>query len=252
MGIFDKFRKKESEIRESVDVPRTKPVEVEHPAQQPEIDQSIVYRSIIEICQKSQETMNRRIKVAGVQALAETEPYESMWREYTERIPQPVELRQKNFSGLLFKNAWHAFKNHHFIECDFNGSRWVFSLIEDGNCAGSNFSRINAVPGLFKNTDCTNCDFSNAQIRLIDPFTGNNFRNANFTNAELNSTHSFFKETKLISRDIFENAVMNGCRLTIKKEKQPRFNRTQRELRLILQTIFSPDQLAVMHVDYDI
>ncbi|MCZ2808354.1 MAG: ankyrin repeat domain-containing protein [Candidatus Bathyarchaeota archaeon] len=239
------------ELLRSVQAPKAKLVEAESLFQQPVIDQSLAYRLIIETCQKSQETMNRRLNAVGLQgALAEIQPYESMWREYTERITKPVALMRVSFSGLLFKNV--KFKNHDFVECDFSGSRWIFSFIENSNCTGSDFSRISAVLCPFRNTNCTNSDFSNAQIHFFGPSNGNNFRNTNFTNAKLNSSHSFFKEEKLISRDIFENAVMNGCSLTIKKENRPQFNITKRKLRSVLEKIFSPDQLAVMHIDYDV
>lgn len=208
------------------------------------------YRAIIEICQKSQEIMNGRLKEVGLrQATAEINPYDSMWEAYSKRITKPVELRHADFSGLLFKQA--RFENHNFIECDFNGSRWVFSQIKNSNCAGSNFSGIHAILNPFTNTNCTSCDFTNAEIHFFDPLSRNNFENADFTNAKLNTAHSFFEDEKLASRARFENAIMNGCRLTIKREEQPQFNRTKRELRSLLDKIFSPDQLAVMHIDYE-
>jgi hypothetical protein len=123
-----------SEIRKSVqsigvDVPKTKPVEVGHPVQQLGVDQSMVYRLILETCQKSQETMDKRLKVAGPRgALAESEPYGSMWRNYTDRITKLVQLMRVSFSGLLFKNV--VFENHDFIDCDFSRSRWIFSFIK--------------------------------------------------------------------------------------------------------------------------
>jgi hypothetical protein len=254
---FHEFRSW-SEIRKSalsidVDVPKTKPVKGELHVQQPEIDQSLAYRLIIEICQKSQETMNKRSKEIGqLAALTElTGLYESLWQEYAARITKQVEFKRVSFSGLLFKRA--RFKNHNFIECDFSGSRWILSFIEDSNCTGSNFSRIGVAFFPFKNTNCVNCDFSNAQIHFFDPCGGNNFKNTNFTNAKLNSSHSFFEDKRLSSRSIFENAVMNGCRLIIKKEPPAtaRYNRTKRELRSFLEKIFSPDQIAVMHIDYE-
>jgi uncharacterized protein YjbI with pentapeptide repeats len=125
-----------------------------------------------------------------------------------------------------------------------------FLLYQKSNCSGSAFSNINAVLCPIQHTNCSNSDFSNAQISFFGPCDGNNFRNANFTNAKLNSSHSFFKE-KLVSRDIFENAVMNGCRLTIKKEALPQHNSSKKQLRSAVEEIFSRDQIAVMHIDYD-
>ncbi len=232
------------------------------------------YQKIIEICQKSQEILNRRIQEIMVKppldelmspfvlkkegesldafavrkAIAESKPYESMWKKYHKQITKTVELRHADFSGLLFKNA--RFGNHNFIDCDFSGSRWVFSLIKKGNCAGSNFSGISSVLCPFENTNCTNCDFTDAEISFFDPFESNNYENANFTNAKLNTSHSFFKDKKPPSQARFKNAIMDGCRLTIKQEEQPEHNTTKGELKTILNEIFSPSQLAVMHIDY--
>ena len=213
-------------------------------------DRSSEHRAITEICQKSQEIMDKHAKEVGVaRALADRDPHERMWKEYAERITEPVELRQVSLSGLLFAHA--KFEKHSFIDCDFSRSRWVFSSIINGNCAGSDFSGISTLLCPFRNTNCTSCDFTGAEIGYFDPFEPSNFENANFTNAKLVTAHSFFKNEKLASAARFENAIMNGCRLTIQKEKQPRFNRTKKELRSILEKIFSPDQLAVMHIDYE-
>lgn len=208
------------------------------------------YRAIIEICQKSQEVMDKRVKEVGVQkAISDFEPYNSMWEAYSKQIKKLVELRHANFSSLLFNHA--EFDNHNFIDCDFNGSRWFFSVIRDSNCAKSNFSDTHMLICPFVNTNCNNCDFTNTEINFFDPFTPNNFENANFTNAKLNTSHSFFKDKKLASRARFTNAIMNGCRLTIKEEEQPPFNMPKKELKSLLDKIFSPEQLAVMHIDYD-
>ena len=209
------------------------------------------HRAIIEICQKSQEIMDKRILEVGAQkATAESDPYKSMWEEYRKKIKKPVELRHANLSGLLFMQA--EFDNHNFIECDFSGSHWIFSSIRDGDCTGSNFSDIKIVPFFLLNTNFTNCDFTNAEIVWFNLIEQNNFERANFTNAKLNTSHSFFKDKKPPSRAMFKNAVMNGCRLTIKREEQPQHNTTQKEIKSLLNNIFSPEQLAVMHIDNDI
>ena len=44
---------------------------------------------------------------------------------------------------------------------------------------------------------------------------------------------------------------MNGCKLTIRKEEQAEANRMKQELKSLLEKIFSPAQLAVMHIDYE-
>lgn len=224
------------------------------------------YQKIIEICRKSQQIMDKRpreiIKKASSElssplvsfeealgkALEESEPYESMWEEYSKQITKSVELRHKDFSGLLFKSA--RFGNHNFIDCDFSGSRWFFSLIAESNCAGSNFSGISSLICPFKNTDCTNCNFTDAEINFFDPLESNNYENANFNNAKLNTSHSFFKGKKPPPQANFKNAIMNGCRLTIKREERPEHNTTKEELKSILDKIFSPSQLQVMHIDY--
>jgi len=210
---------------------------------------NLKYQAIIEICKKSQEIMNKRVKEVGLQkAIAEIEPYESMWKEYSEQLTKPVEIRNANFSGMLFKQA--KFKNHNFIECNFSNSHWVFSFIEESNFMKSNFSGMRTVLFPFKNTNCSNCDFSNADIAFFDPFSLNNFENANFTNAKISSAHSFFKDEKLAPRAYFKNAIMSNCKLIIQREPQPQHNRSKRELKSLLDVIFSPEQLTVMHIDY--
>ncbi len=233
------------------------------------------YQKIIEICQKSQEIMDKRVRetmekppshelmspltfkegdsletFAVRKAIAEVEPYDSMWKKYSSRTTKTVELRQADFSGLLFKNA--RFSNHNFIDCDFSRSRWVFSRIEKCDCTGSNFSGISTVLGPFADTNCTNCNFTDAKIDFFDPFESNNYENANFTNAQLNTSHSFFKGKEPSPQVKFTNAIMNGCRLTIKKEEQTQHNTTQKELKSLLNKLFSPSQLAVMHIDYGV
>jgi len=209
------------------------------------------YQAIIETCRKSQEIMDKRLKEVGVDAaLPETEPYQSMWQEYAERVKGPVRLVNADFSGLLFKGA--KFREHQFLGCNFSGSRWVFSFIYDGDCAGSDFSGVRTLLSPFIRTNCTGCSFVGAEILYFEPFEPSIFENANFTNAKLLTAHSFFKEEKVASRARFENATMDGCKLIIQKEKQPQYNRTRRELQSILEKLFSPSQLAVMQVDYGV
>lgn len=207
------------------------------------------YQAIIEICKKSRAIMYMRVKEIGSQkANAEIEPYESMWKEYSEQLTKPVAIRNANFSGMLFNRA--MFKNHDFIECDFSNSLWVFSFIEGSNFTGSNFFGMRTVLFPFKNTNCSYCNFSNANIYFFDPLSRNNFENANFTNAEISSSHSFFRDEKLTSRARFYNAKMNGCKLIIRREPQPQHNRTKKELKSLLTEIFSKDQLSAMYIDY--
>ena len=212
---------------------------------------NVEHQAIIEICQKSREIMTKRVLEVGDQkAIAERDPYNSMWEAYSKQIKKPVELRHANLSGLLFKHA--EFDNINFIDCDFSGSHWIISSITNGDCTGSNFSDIKTVPWLFFNTNCTNCDFTNAETEWFNLIGQNNFEGANFTNAKLNTSHSFFKDTKPPSRAMFKNAVMNGCTLTIKREENWEHNTTKKEIKSLLDNIFSPEQLAVMHIDYDI
>jgi len=217
---------------------------------------NLEHQKIFEICLKSQEIMEKREKEIGPrEALAEADPYSSMWEAYHKQIKKPVELKHANLSGFLFKYA--KLYNHNFIDCDFSGSRWINSFIKDGDCTGSNFSEIRTLVWPFVNTNCTHCDFTNAVIRYLDTssweqlnFAQNNFESANFTNAKLNISHSFFKDKKHPSRAMFKDAVMNGCRLTITREKDAQHYMTNKEIKSILNNIFSPEQLAVMHIDY--
>jgi hypothetical protein len=172
-----------------------------------------------------------------------------MWKEYSKQATKTVEMKQADFSGLLFKSA--RFENHNFIDCDFRGSRWIFSFIQKCNCTGSNFSGISTVLYPITNTNCTNCDFTDAEIDYFNPFDGNNYQGANFTNAKLNTSHSAFKDKKPPSQANFKNAIMDGCRLTIKQEERPEHNMTKGEIESILDKIFSPSQLAVMHIKYE-
>ncbi len=207
------------------------------------------YQAIIEICQKSQAILDKRVKEVGLrQALAEFEPYETMWREYWKQVKKPVEFRGADFSRLLFIKM--RFANHKLIDCNFSGSRWFFSRIRNCDCTGSNFSGITVIPDLFENTDCTNCDFTNAHFNFFDFWERNNFANANFTNAELNTFQSSFKGKTVPSQPEYKNAIMNGCKLTIEKSELPEHNTTRQELKSLLDKMFSPDQLAVMHIDY--
>jgi len=193
--------------------------------------------------------MNLRSEKAGVGvALSESQPYESMWEEYVKRFPQPVELRQANFSGLLFTRA--KFKQHAFIGCDFSRSRWVFASLQDSNCISSSFTGIATLLSPFRNTNCTSCDFTGASINFFEPFQVNNFENANFTNAKILTAHSFFGKPNFDSRARFDNATMNGCTFTIQREPAPEYNKRTGELRSILERIFSRDQLSAMRIDY--
>ena len=64
------------------------------------------YQAIVEICQKSQEMMDKHAKEVGLLvARAEAGPYESMWKTYYKQAKKPVELKQANFSGLLFSHV---------------------------------------------------------------------------------------------------------------------------------------------------
>jgi uncharacterized protein YjbI with pentapeptide repeats len=181
-------------------------------------------------------------------AITELDPYESMWNKYSKRITKKVELRQADFSGLLFKNA--RFTNHNFIDCDFRGSRWIFSHMEKCNCTGSDFSGASFLLYPFINTDCTNCNFTDVEISFFSPFEKNNYKNANFTNAKLNTSHSFFTDKELPSPVSFKNTIMNGCELIISKEKLPEHNTSKSKIKSILESIFSPEQQAVMKIRY--
>lgn len=208
------------------------------------------YQKIVEICRKSQAKMQARTAEVGiVKALPELEPYESMWNNYFKKIKKPVSLSNADFSGLLFSHA--HFTGHRFLDCNFSGSRWVFSVIASGSCAGSNFSGITSVLWPFRNTDCTHCNFTEAEIAFCDLCDkSNNFENADFTNAKLTSSHSFFKNQKPPAKTKFKNAVMDGCKLTIKPEDQPEHNTTKAEIQSILEKIFSPEQLSAMQINY--
>jgi uncharacterized protein YjbI with pentapeptide repeats len=198
------------------------------------------FRAIVEICNKSQELLDERSRKVGPRtALSESQSHKSMWDEYAKRFPQPVELRQANFSGLLFAHVW--FKRHTFTGCDFSRTRWIFASIRDSNCTGSSFAGITTILDPFINADCTSCDFTGANISFFNPFQTNNFENADFTNAKITTSHSFFGQSKLDSRDRFDNAIMNGCVFSIRREKQPQYNKSTGELRSILEKIFSPD-----------
>lgn len=232
------------------------------------------YAAIVELCRKSQEILAKGIRegvpflealhanIASFRpagqpppevarlfhALLDFQSHEPMWKEYSARTQGPVEFRHADFSKLCFIFA--RLKEHNFLGCDFRGSIWSFSAVKDGDCTGSDFSGIVAIGIPFDHANCSGCNLTNAQIITFDPFHSNNFENAVFTNAKLFSSHSFFYADKLASKSRFHHAVMNGCRLSIEREEQPQHNRTRQELESVLKEIFSPDQLAVMHIDY--
>jgi hypothetical protein len=85
----------------------------------------------------------------------------------------------------------------------------------------------------------------------FDPGNSNNFQNATFANARLYSSHGFFHADRLPFKSRFDGAVMNGCRLLIQKEVPAQHNRSRGELESVVRQIFSPEQLAAMHIDYD-
>jgi len=207
------------------------------------------YQKIVEICRKSQEIVDRRTNEIGVQgALKEMEPHESMWGAYAKEIGNSGILKQANFSGLLFNRA--RFLKHQFLDCDFSRSRWVFSFIENSDCSGSKFCGINTLIPPFVNSDCTNCDFTEAELNNIDLLGKNIFKDANFTNAKLSTSHSFFKNKKPQRKTKFSGAIMNGCNLVIKKELADEHNIPEKEIQLLLEQIFSPEQLKVMNIDF--
>ena len=241
--------------------------------------ENLQYRAIVDTCRKSQEILDKRLvelalqKASGrsdpddlwawhfnrtgraarespaeyafTKALAESELYEPMWHRVLRRR---VDLSRADFTGLLFSHA--RFEHARFLECDFSGSRWIFSSIKDSNCAGSDFSGMWAILNPFRDTDCTKCDFSNAVIHFYDPFEKNNCAGARFVGATLETSESFFNAEKLASRTKFDGAVMDGCRLTIKKEERPEHRRPRKEVESVLQSLFSPEQMAVMKIDY--
>ena len=208
------------------------------------------YQKITKICQKSQEMLDKRNKEIGIaEAIKESKPYETMWEPYSKKIEKPAVLRNRDFSGLLFNRA--DFTGFSFIDCDFSQSRWIFAFIRDSDCSGSKFTGINMLLWPFININCTNCDFSNAEIRYFAFFDRGIYTNADFTNAKLHTSHSFFKDKKPPRQKQFKDAKVNGFELIIEEEKLPEHNTTKKEIQSLLEQIFSPEQLAVMHIKYE-
>jgi uncharacterized protein YjbI with pentapeptide repeats len=207
------------------------------------------YLKIVEICRKSQEVLDKRTQEIGVKAaLLEREPYETMWKPYAKEIEKPAVLRNRNFSGLLFNRA--DFTGFSFINCDFSQSRWIFAYIRNGDCSGSNFTGINMLVWPFVKSNCTNCNFSNTDINGFLFSESSIYTNADFTNAEMNTSHSYFTETESPGRNTFKDAKMNGFELIIKEETLPQHNTSKKEIQSKLEQLFSPEQLAVMHIVY--
>jgi len=215
---------------------------------EPDASQLAAYRAIVETCQESQKAADQHTgEMGALEAICENQPYESLWRGYSERITGTVQLRQADFSGLLFNRA--RFDDHTFIECDFSSSRWIFSTFTACRCTKCTFAGVNGISLAFENTDCTECDFTNAELSMFDPFGGQKYENANFTDAEIKTDWSFFKGHTHPS-GIFKNATMDGCRLVITLAEPSQSGLPKSELALLVEKMFSPDQLRVMSISY--
>jgi len=208
------------------------------------------YQKIVETCQKSQEILDTQTRAIGVkEALSRGEPHENIWKKYSQEFKTPACIENADFRGLLFNRA--RFTNYRFLNCDFSRSRWVFAFIENSDCSGSKFSGINTIMPPFLGANCSGCDFSGAEINHFDFLDKNIFQNADFTNAKLTTSHSFFKNKKPQRKTKFKDARMNGCRLLIKKETMPEHNVDIKHIQELLGQLFSPEQLAVMHIEYE-
>lgn len=203
---------------------------------------------IKEICKRSQIQLEKRTKEVGIRtAMTEVSPYQSMWDKFLNKITDPVEIKNESFSGLLFKNA--KISNLSFINCDFTESRWVFSFINNTDCSNSNFSNISTLVSPFENVNCSNCNFENAELTFFDPFKENIFLNADFTNAKIETSHSFFEKENIDTKGNFENAIMKGCSLTVKKEEKHRI--PKRKIKSRLGLVFSPNQLKAIDLNFE-
>jgi len=203
---------------------------------------------IKEICKRSEVQLMKRIKEVGIDtALTEATPYQSMWDKFLNKITDPVEIKNENFSGFPFMQA--RINNISFINCDFAESRWVFFFINNTDCSNSNFSNIRTLVSPFNNVNCSNCNFENAELTFFDLFKENIFLNADFTNAKIESSHSFFEKEDLDTRGNFENAIMEGCSLTVKKEKNCRL--PKRKIKSRLRLVFSSSQLKSIDLRFE-
>jgi hypothetical protein len=209
---------------------------------------------ILEICHASQEATDRKKQTYGddreavKRILAESEPYSTFWKGYRDGIEGRVKIQNASFKDCLF--SWAHFKDHEFLACDFSGSRWIFASLKDSDCSGSNFSNLKTFAMGMTSTNCSGCSFRDSTLDGFAFFYGNDYSGADFTGARLENFHSAVDESTLGSISRFNGANMTGCRLVLKKEKAAKFNKTPAQLRALLEKMFTPEQLAVMEVDY--
>ena len=217
----------------------------------PETDRKTLYRGrthstigIPEILTSIKSEEDLKAQVLLIEFM-QSETYEALWKD----LKQPVKIKNADFSGKLFHHA--RFENCEFVNCNFSKSMWIFSIMTKCNCTGSNFSDVKSpLITPFSDSNCSGCNFSNAEFVFFDFFSAD-FTRTNFTEAKLLTSHSFFSEENLKTPSNFSEAAMDGCELDIAKEGRGiPGNKSKRELKAILEKIFSPQQLSVMDVNF--
>jgi hypothetical protein len=212
------------------------------------------------ICQMSQEAMDKKQRSYGSgpdslrRVVAEPEPYATLWKEFAESSNGPASFFGESFRNCLFAHV--TFAGYTFKSCDFTGSRWVFGRLTNCNCSGSDFSDSKTFVLDLISTDCSDCNFRGSTFAHFDPCGESDYSRADFSGARLESFHSLFGDRRLERASRFAGANMTGCQLILKKEilrdkqRQNEVNRTPAELRVVLEKIFSSEQLDVMKIDY--
>ena len=191
------------------------------------------YDGIVQTCRRCQEMMDTLVQSVGTeQGMRESGPHLQFWREYEGRLTGPVRIAGADFRALLFRNHW--FRDHSFVKCDFSGSRWILAGIKIADCSGSNFSGIKTMGLDLENVDCSECNFTDAEVRIGFTIDQTRFRGANFTGATLELGNIFNSKAP----PDFTGAIMTGCT----------FINRSRFVRGVPRGWFTSSQLGVMSI----
>ena len=210
-------------------------------------DSPALYRALL-------ETLD---KMSGL-PLLDGNRADQMWAAFHEHCGQHFSLTRCDFSKRKINSL--RLNGCSFVNCDFSGTQWAFSFLENCTLEGSCFRGISCICVPFINSNCTHCDFSQANIFPFMLHNGNKFDKSNFSGAVLRMSHSVAHEivdskvrsTLFSGACSFTGANMNGCVLRIEREPADENNLPRDLLEKKIQEYFSAEQLAVMVVQYEL
>jgi uncharacterized protein YjbI with pentapeptide repeats len=209
------------------------------------------YQSMAEVCQESQRIFDMQIQAVqtGQMYAAVYEPCEKLWKGYFERFPDAKEFEKADFSQMLFIGS--HFKEFNFSGSNFQSSKWFLSFVTKCDCSDSDFSGANLLMTPFQDTNLSRSNFSRANLKYFPLFTANDFEDADFSNAEITIELSFLKEDGIPSRTRFDGARMQGSKVIVFKDVNAPDIKAEKA-KAILDSFFSPEQLAGMSFDFRI